>query len=996
MKRFWVTLAIFGLGLWILLFGSAENAAAANCQSGGSGDWFVAATWTNCNGAVPTAGDNVQISAGHTVTLTNSPDASIAQITILGTLQIIHNDITAIASPITINSGGTLLGGDPSQFNHFNFSGASLTNNGMAGGTINFTGTSLQRVSGSGIWRGFVDPVTSNWRNCAFNPQTWPTLQMDSNITLENCELNTSMGTLDTNGYNIIIEGTYEYPISNYGTISGSGSVIVNGRAYITQAGNFSVPLTVNNGGRVYLAGNQSYGGNITIHNGGLLIGGSFIRFSGASFANDGIASGQIVFEGNSQSISGTGLWTRFSEGVGSYPCYMMVDMNATTRLSSDITFENCELYISSTGTFNTNGRNLIEEGTYDYPITNYGTINGSGSVVINAIISIDQSGSFLAPLVVNNGGRTIITGSSSFGGSVTINSGGMLLGGSPPTSHFLFSGPSFVNNGIAGGEITYTGASQNISGSGRWQGFIDPSTLNWRNCYFVAESATTVHLNSDITLENCELITQNGGTLNTNGHNLIEEGTYDYPITNYGTINGSGSVVFNAITKSVYQSGTFLASIIINNGGRTIITGNNSFGGSVTINSGGMLLGGSPPASHFLFSGPSFVNNGTAGGEITYVGASQDISGSGRWLGFNDPFTLLWRNCYFVVESAATVRLNSDITLEDCDLLLHPGSTLQTNGYRIIFMGSGMYGLINQGVISGILQLEGSYTIRQTGVFSSTLIVTAGNVVRAEGNFLDIHISSGATLALLGDLSIYGHWTQSGALTHNQHAITFAGAGNHNLTILAPTTFYTLTVNNQVTLIETEIANNASIATGGRLITYGSGRVRKTRAVNAGGTYNFGLTGVQITVTNIVSSTPASIQVDRLEINHPNATPGIATGRYWSLTPLNASSYTVDVSLPHQYIGNLNALKVCRYSGSGIVWSCARNDATNTRVNRLGISELSEWAVGENVGPTAITLREAAIQSNRLVGWVGLAALSLIAFAIYGLRRKHLPGDKI
>ncbi len=48
---------------------------------------------------------------------------------------------------------------------------------------------------------------------------------------------------------------------------------------------------------------------------------------------------------------------------------------------------------------------------------------------------------------------------------------------------------------------------------------------------------------------------------------------------------------------------------------------------------------------------------------------------------------------------------------------------------------------------------------------------------------------------------------------------------------------------------------------------------------------------------------------------------------------------------------------KVCRYTAGG--WDCAMDSTTSNSITRNGITALSEWAVGNDVSPTAVKLRD-------------------------------------
>ena len=148
---------------------------------------------------------------------------------------------------------------------------------------------------------------------------------------------------------------------------------------------------------------------------------------------------------------------------------------------------------------------------------------------------------------------------------------------------------------------------------------------------------------------------------------------------------------------------------------------------------------------------------------------------------------------------------------------------------------------------------------------------------------------------------------------------------------------------------METVAANYASVT--GTLTNLGT--IRKTQAISGAGPKAFGLTGVQVDVATAGSLT--SLQVDRVDSNHPNATAGVRTGRYWILTP-TGTGYAVNLTLPHNALSNPTA---CRYTGSD--WDCARTAFTSTTVTRNGVSALSPWAVGHAGSKVylPLTLRE-------------------------------------
>ncbi len=151
---------------------------------------------------------------------------------------------------------------------------------------------------------------------------------------------------------------------------------------------------------------------------------------------------------------------------------------------------------------------------------------------------------------------------------------------------------------------------------------------------------------------------------------------------------------------------------------------------------------------------------------------------------------------------------------------------------------------------------------------------------------------------------------------------------------------------------------------------------------------------GVSIQITTL--GTLHCLYVDATGIDHPYATgtrggSGLKTGRYWSIQGFasdgatGAASYTVNLTLPHN---GVNAPKVCRYTGAG--WDCAATGSDGNSVWRNGIMDFSDWTVGQNVGPNAISLRGLAAR-GALFGNGALLALGLLALgaAVFVFKRR-------
>jgi uncharacterized repeat protein (TIGR01451 family) len=121
------------------------------------------------------------------------------------------------------------------------------------------------------------------------------------------------------------------------------------------------------------------------------------------------------------------------------------------------------------------------------------------------------------------------------------------------------------------------------------------------------------------------------------------------------------------------------------------------------------------------------------------------------------------------------------------------------------------------------------------------------------------------------------------------------------------------------------------------------------TRTISGPGTYTFGPTRARVVVKE-TGGCLTGLRVQQVEGNHPQATPALQTGAYWTLTPQGcASGFDVDLTLP---FANPHATdRLCRYTGSN--WACAASGfATDVfrpglgTVTRKDVSTFSDWTV--------------------------------------------------
>ena len=135
---------------------------------------------------------------------------------------------------------------------------------------------------------------------------------------------------------------------------------------------------------------------------------------------------------------------------------------------------------------------------------------------------------------------------------------------------------------------------------------------------------------------------------------------------------------------------------------------------------------------------------------------------------------------------------------------------------------------------------------------------------------------------------------------------------------------------------------------------------------------------------------------------SHPLATgPGtsddaLLTNNWWHITGNITSGFSVDITLPYSSADADS--RVCRWPGGlgGYGWDC--DDGTNTSfgagtVTRTGVDSFSDWAVGDHVGPTAVTLTTFAVDDAPWLP-VGLLVISAAGLMLVRKRRSSDSGD--
>lgn len=284
----------------------------------------------------------------------------------------------------------------------------------------------------------------------------------------------------------------------------------------------------------------------------------------------------------------------------------------------------------------------------------------------------------------------------------------------------------------------------------------------------------------------------------------------------------------------------------------------------------------------------------------------------------------------------------------------------------------TGLQTALDAAPLNGQVTIYGG-TYPESANLNRVITVTCQEDITLNG----LTITDGTFVAPAGTLTLDGDLTHTGGVFDaNGGSVVFTGSGTRTLTATVPTQFNNLAVSTGVTLVFN--TNNDNVGVGGTLTN--DGILHKS----------FGITGVSLDFSKMGSL--SSLGVDRVDQNHPQAASTLQTGKYWSFEPNDgASGFEVNMTLPASFVPDMND-KVCRYTGVDQIWDCAMTDfdAALQTITRAGGTAFSDWAVGDDAGPTNVVLRALSAPGlNSMLAAGIISTLSLLALAIF-VMRKH------
>ena len=390
-----------------------------------------------------------------------------------------------------------------------------------------------------------------------------------------------------------------------------------------------------------------------------------------------------------------------------------------------------------------------------------------------------------------------------------------------------------------------------------------------------------------------------------------------------------------------------------------------------------------------------SFSGSAQAGSaDASYSATSSQCypSGSGAWTAVMAGCTA--PSAKIIIPAGVTVTLDQDVTLSG-DFEVEAGATFVANGKTVTLTGDQPQTLTGNpltfyNLVINKTNTTDTVTISGKLKVSKKLTVRKGKLVSAS-DYQDIDIQDAGELALTSDITVGGHFTKTvgGTFTPNDHTTTFDGATLQNVTLGSYTDFYSLVVLTDTVLVEVDPSN--SLFATNQLTNYGV--IRKTQGITALDSYDFGLAGDYrggYLALNVTTDNFDSVMVERRDQDHASRTgtaagSGVGWGIYWTITPTGTG--TVDLTLPHNLADHTQA-KACRYTGSGITWDCARDSSDATTVTRNGVTTFSDWAVGSNVGPNAVSLSSLHASTHTGLPYA-LAALVGVMLALRAAARR-------
>ncbi|MCB9174560.1 MAG: fibronectin type III domain-containing protein [Flavobacteriales bacterium] len=491
---YWKVYAVSDGRLSSAVLGNQATNAAGNKISVSSGNWNQASRWSPSG--VPTAGDNVIIANGHTVTI--NANATCNNLTVgqgtSGILRIGNNNTArtvTVNNDLAINSGAQFIANTGSNTSHNVTLKGNITNN----GTLNFASDG------------------NSFANTTFNKNGNQTISGTGGMLRFN-NINVNMGTVSSNTLDITASN-FTVASSNFLTLT-NGTFKLSSAANITPfTGGVTLPLStglwVNNASAII----NTTGGTLTLY-GVIRVNSGTLNIGNATNNNLTSIGGKVYFNGGNINIAG-----RLDKaGTPVISFYNMTGGTLTLNTVGSTTAGAAPFRMDEVGsTFNMSGGTIIIRRS---GAGNLGYLNtGSTGSVTGGVLQIGDAST--------PAGQTMQINSTKEIGGLVVNNGATAL---------LNTNPLIIANGVTVNSGVLNANNLNITLGGNWlnAGTFTPgtATVNF-NGVNQSITKTTGETFNHLMLSGSGTKTL-GGAITTNGNLTIGSGvTLDVTTNNYG-----------------------------------------------------------------------------------------------------------------------------------------------------------------------------------------------------------------------------------------------------------------------------------------------------------------------------------------------------------------------------------------------------------------------------------------------------------------------------
>ncbi len=843
----------------------AQKAHAAACTftSNATGNWSAAGTWTAVGTGCSTypgqtyAGDTVTIATGNTVTLDVSPANAICAF-------VVNDGATLTVGAYTLTvTGTTTVGGGTSGTLSITSAAGTQTFTGAV--TINNGGTLTETAAAT---LAFGSDVTINGTLTEFGAATvgFAGSLTNNGIYIASTGTHTFSGAAKTIGGT----GAISIPTATFtGAYTNSGTLIC--ATLLTVTG-----TTLTNNGTITASTALSGTGGVTQGTTGILnIGGA----SGITTLTANAVGNTVNYTGAAQTVKSNTYYNLTLSGSGTD-----VMQAGTTAIGGNFTVigtvtTTTAANLAITGNLLTGDGASLTVGAFTLSVGGTTTV-GNGNSGTLSITSATGTKTFTGAVTINSGGNITETAAAtlSFGSDVTIlgtltESGAATVG----------MAGSLTNNGAytaSTGTHTFSGATKTISGSSiisiptaTFSGtYTNSGTLtsataltmtgNFTNNGTITATTLLTVTGAAITLTNNGTITASTALSGTGGVTQGTTGTLNIggtssitTLANSGIVTITGAGAISTVLANFTNTGTLNL-----NGTGTIAGITNSTGGIINLTSSGTItsLNNATATSTLNISAApvpaiTTLTATAAGNTVNYNGAAQtvqvtpyynlNLSGSGA-----KTFAVTTINGNLALSGTCTATTGAALAIGG-NLDVGNGTTLATGATNTWTLG-----------VTGTTSVEGTLTLANTGAktFTGDVTINIGGVWSETGveaiNFAGSLTNNATTFtASTGTHTFSGATkTLSGSTATTIPTVTFpAGSSYTNNGTLTVATLLTVTGTGVLTNNGTITATTALSGTGG--VTQGT-----TGILNIGGTS--GITTLTATaVGNTVNYTGAA-----------------------------------------------------------------------------------------------------------------------------------------